>query len=141
MAYISLTPKIFLCTPYTQEWTDLKQNLKKIIATAGGVSTEDYGEVFDSVYRNIYNEIQSSDLVIADISLNNPNVLIEVGIALGMRKKVFLIARKKQPPFPLLNLPIYLYDEKNLTQLYTLIAKIVKEAIPTLLEAAHHGKK
>ena len=47
------------------------------------------------LFENVVSQIQSSQIVIAEISSHNPNVLLETGIAFGMNKKVLLLAEEK----------------------------------------------
>ena len=47
------------------------------------------------LWDEITNAISRSDICIFDISENNPNVMMEVGLALGLGKQVFMLKNKK----------------------------------------------
>lgn len=44
--------------------------------------------------------LRDADLVIADVTGPNPNVMIEVGIALGMGKPLLLLSQSRSPNLP-----------------------------------------
>jgi hypothetical protein len=53
------------------------------------------------LFDGVYSKIQNADILVFDISEGNPNVFIELGIALAlqrenMSKRVFLIGRKNK---------------------------------------------
>ena len=53
------------------------------------------------VFDGVYNKILSADILIFDISEGNPNVFIELGIALALQRengktRIFLIGRKSK---------------------------------------------
>ena len=77
----------------------------------------------DKLRETITESITYAYLVIADISENNPNTLIEAGIALGARKNLRMVVRKSstdkenEPPYMLNNTQIETYaDDKELLQ-------------------------
>jgi hypothetical protein len=44
--------------------------------------------------------LRDSDLVIADITGGNPNVMVEVGMALGLGKQILLLAQRRSSDVP-----------------------------------------
>lgn len=64
-------------------------------------------------------KIQESDVVIADLTHNNPNVHFELGIALMLNKNILRVTGRSvsELGFDIRNLEVYLYnDEAQLTQ-------------------------
>ena len=52
-----------------------------------------------TLWNEVTNAIRKSDICIFDISENNPNVMIEVGLALGLDRQVFLLKNKESERF------------------------------------------
>jgi hypothetical protein len=104
--------RIFVAMPFSADFDDvyhlgIKQACDKIGATCIRVDEQ----IFEGgILERIYREIDSSDLVIGEMSVHNPNVYYEIGYATGRRKKVVLIARTAANiPFDFRNLPHVLY--------------------------------
>lgn len=51
-----------------------------------------------SIYCDICRQIQSADIAMFDISTNNPNVILEFGLAIGTGKYVFILRSKHYKP-------------------------------------------
>src|SRR6476661_1488966 len=69
-----------------------------------------------TVVAGIQNRIRETDFVIADVTEADPNVMIEVGIAIGMGKRLLLLAstRSAQLPVDLLALQVAVYRPDQL---------------------------
>jgi nucleoside 2-deoxyribosyltransferase len=52
----------------------------------------------DLIHRTIIGQLDEADLVIADLSDHNPNVLFELGVRIALDKPVLLIRAKGTPP-------------------------------------------
>jgi hypothetical protein len=64
----------------------------------------------------IYSQILGADAVVAEISSENPNVLIEIGIALSHNKQVYVFYDSrilKDPPFYLGKIPHDSYADED----------------------------
>ena|SRR5688572_18021349 len=64
--------------------------------------------------------IQTADLIVADVSRKNPNVLYELGFAHALRKPTLLLLRADEAseiPVDLAGYQMVIYDPKNLTSL------------------------
>ena len=48
----------------------------------------------DIIHATIVNEINSADIILADLTEHNPNVLFELGLAIAFKKKVVLVRAK-----------------------------------------------
>jgi Nucleoside 2-deoxyribosyltransferase len=67
------------------------------------------------IIRDVIDQIRKAQVVIADISPDNPNVYFEVGYALALRKPIILLAQRRQPgealPFDLSAFRVLFYDD------------------------------
>lgn len=71
----------------------------------------------DTITETIINELNTSDLVIADITEANPNVYYELGYRTALKKPIIQIARKNtQLPFDISTKRTYFYDETDLSE-------------------------
>jgi nucleoside 2-deoxyribosyltransferase len=59
-----------------------------------------------NIYCDICHQIQSANVVLFDVSTHNPNVVLELGLAIGTGKYVFILRSKhhKRPPSSLSDL-------------------------------------
>ena len=91
--------------------------LKSLITPAGikaGFSVQTARrEDSDIIHHTIINELLTADLVIADRTDHNPNVLCELGIRLAKEKPVVIIkSQDTGPVFDVDNLMrVYMYDQ------------------------------
>lgn len=70
--------------------------------------------------------LEKSDLIMADISNGNPNVMFELGLALPMKKPVILICRRGVPiPFDIKTYRVIFYDRSRLDDTLLLLVKNV----------------
>lgn len=93
--------KVFVIMPFTPNLKTLYNwKIKKLLADNFALKEEDL-QIADEI-RNIgyiicekiCNKIQTSDLILADISLDNPNVFYEIGLACGLQRPIVLIQNK-----------------------------------------------
>ena len=65
----------------------------------------------------IHSAIRRAEFVVADLTGANPNVLFEVGLALGLNKPVLLLSQgpTKEMPFDLQQLQVAMYRPDDLT--------------------------
>ena len=89
---------VFVAMPFTEEYEDVYQF--GIYATArrlGYVCEKvDESAFTGNIVDRITEGIKSAEFVIADLSLERPNVYLEVGFAWGLGKPVVLVAREGQ---------------------------------------------
>lgn len=70
------------------------------------------------ILDRIYNQIDKADLIIADMSGQNPNVFYEVGYAHALNKKVILLTNSsKDIPFDLKDYPHIIYNPLGISEL------------------------
>src|ERR1041385_3858369 len=91
------TPKpfVFVLMPFRPEFDDIyefgiKGAAKKVGAYAERVDEQLYRE---GILERIYNQINKADVIVADMTGQNPNVFYEVGYAHALNKIVILITR------------------------------------------------
>ena len=73
--------------------------------------------------------VANADLVIADITRQNPSVLYELGYAHALKKPTLLLmdsASDAQPPSDLLGHQVYFYDQKDLGDAGRRVRRVVE---------------
>jgi hypothetical protein len=81
----------------------------------------DYSEILSfkaqnkDLHEQFYKEISAADIIIADLTNNNPNVHIELGIGLSLNKNILRVTGRaiKELGFDIQNLDIYNYSDKK----------------------------
>lgn len=100
--------------PFSSEFEDvylaIKQAAEKVNATL--IDTDEFNTA-----EKLSNALLEADLVIADLSNSNANIMFEVGIAYSMKKPVLSICRISHSiPFDLKEFPTLVYDRKRLQE-------------------------
>lgn len=105
----------FLAISYASEFESIKERVIKAANMAnfqcevsGDLSTP--GNIMEQVWQGI----RGADVVIADITGNNPNVFYEIGLAHALGKEVVLLSQEVSPPFDILSSRLLVYDRGNL---------------------------
>ena len=126
--------KCVVLAPFSDRFGLVFQNLSSSLKELGVTSTwlgagVDFTELSSQATRfqieSINLHLVSAELVIADISGNNPNVLYELGIAHGLGKPVLLIGKRDEDrvstgsliPFDLRGYLVFWYEDSNVSQL------------------------
>ncbi len=82
----------------------------------------------EPIFDHLKEKIAESDLVIADVTLPNPNVYLELGYSWGIGKEVLLIAEKDtELPFDIGSHRVFFYPDKR-------NAKAIMESISDAIE-------
>ena len=69
----------------------------------------------DLITQTIFDNLKNADLVIADITGQNPNVFLEIGYRLYTKKPMILLREKNQNiPFDIANIRVFEYDLTDL---------------------------
>ena len=103
----------FVIMPFDDDFQPVYQDvIKPPLESIGfGVSRADDIESQQNILRDIVEGINASDLVIADLSGNNPNVFYELGLAHALKKPVLLLTQSiDQVPFDLQSYRIFEYN-------------------------------
>lgn len=94
----------------------------KVICEDIGIGIKRADEIFDeeqNIVTKIIDNIESSDIIIVDLTLLRPNVLYELGISHCLDpKKTLLITQEiidKEIPFDIINYDRFTYDNENLS--------------------------
>ena len=108
--------RIFLVIPFTKEFEDIHYAVRQAVDMSGHTLIR-IDELFatGNITDQIHNEINKADLVIADISNQNPNVMYEVGFAQSAQKPILPISEQgQQIPFDIASIRVLIYDRKRL---------------------------
>jgi hypothetical protein len=89
---------VFVAMPFVEEFEDVYQfGIYSTIRRCGYICEKVDESVFaGNIVDRIMDGIRSADFVVADLTLEKPNVYLEVGFAWGMNKPVLLVAREGQ---------------------------------------------
>ncbi len=115
-------PYVFFATDLDDNNEKRREVIKHHIELITSMACKMATDYKDELHKKITDEIAHAYLVIADISDNNPNTLIESGIARGARRKLRLVAQRSadgkiNPPYMLNDIQIEYYaDDTELLQ-------------------------
>ncbi|MFD7663123.1 hypothetical protein [Streptomyces sp. NPDC059788] len=87
----------------------------------------DTGEITDQIHRRLHED----DIVIADVSGGNPNVLYELGFRIGRGKPVILIGESGRLPFDISQLRTIRFrrDESSLHEARDQLSRVLREGV------------
>ncbi len=96
-------------------------NLTTVIGTSQKGHSTDFSEIITfkalntELHQQFYKQIEDSDIIIADLTNNNPNVHIELGIALSLNKNIFRVIGRdvKELGFDIQSLDVLKYSNKD----------------------------
>lgn len=106
----------FLVMPFSQEWSDEVHRILSGACKAADVLPMRGDDVFTptDILVDIWQNLNVSDFVIADITGRNPNVLYELGIAHTLAKPVLIISRNAEDiPIDLSTRRVIVYGKGN----------------------------
>lgn len=89
---------VFVAMPFVEEFEDVYQfGIYSTIRRCGYICEKvDESAFAGNIVDRIMDGIRNAEFVIADLTLEKPNVYLEVGYAWGMKKPVLLVAREGQ---------------------------------------------
>jgi hypothetical protein len=89
---------VFVAMPFSEEFEDVYQfGIYSTIRRCGYMCEKVDESVFaGSIVDRIMDGIRNAEFIVADLTLEKPNVYLEVGYAWGMNKRVILVAREGQ---------------------------------------------
>lgn len=93
-------PQAFLALPRGSGSSKLAGVIRKTLEehqVQGIPSDPEPGETWAA---SMEERVREADFVIADITGNNPNVMMEIGLALGMGKQVLLLSQGRSEDLP-----------------------------------------
>jgi nucleoside 2-deoxyribosyltransferase len=103
-----------ILSPLGEKSEPVRETLLEILLSLGikpvGMKESEAG--MGLITENIFSEIAKADLIIADITGGNPNVMYELGFAHALKKPVLHIVEKgaNSIPFDLAGSLYYVYD-------------------------------
>lgn len=105
--------KAFVLMPFDQEFKPIYNDLIKPALESAGYEVERADSFMDqrNILRDVVKGISEADLVIADLTAVNPNVLYELGLCHGLRVPTVLIAQSlEEVPFDLRSYRVITYS-------------------------------
>lgn len=113
--------RIFLVIPFSKEFEDIHFSLKQAVEMTGHTLVRmDQLMATGPIANQIQDEINKADLIIADVSNQNPNVMYEVGFAQSANIPVLLITQQGNIiPFDIASIQVLIYDRKRLNETLT----------------------
>lgn len=112
--------KVFLIAPFDASSSRLQDSITRNLEKVGirVLRLDKVVEIGDRITDNIITALELADIVIVDVSRQNPNVMYELGYAHALRKPTLIIADKSEMdklPIDLRGYFIQLYDKSNFT--------------------------
>jgi hypothetical protein len=110
---------LFIAMPYAKEFNNAYYfGIKHPVEQRGRKSERVDQDAFTGdIVERVKHRISTSELVIADITGNNPNVFFEVGYAEGVGRPVILISQEQETPFDLRTRRQIRYDPQDIFSL------------------------
>ena len=118
---------LFVAMPYAKEFNNVYYfGIKGPVEQRKRKSERVDQEKFTGdIVKRVKERIKSSELVIADITGNNPNVFFEIGYAAGIGKEIVLISQKQEIPFDLRTERQITYDPQELILLVNQLGELL----------------
>ncbi len=118
--------RCFLLMPYEETWSDDVRDLIEWTVGKCGYECQRADEMpGGKIPQNVRKGLREADVVIADFSANNANVLLEYGIATGLDKRVVALSQTSQTsqnlPWDVRLLHIVEYDVASIDGVLKLI--------------------
>lgn len=105
--------KAFIVMPFDPQFNSIYEDLIKPSLEDAGYDVRRADSLIDqqNILRDIVRGIATADLIVADLTTLNPNVLYELGLAHGLRISTILLAQSIQEvPFDLRSYRIQVYS-------------------------------
>lgn len=139
---------IFFVTPIGSEGSTQRIRSDQVMRHILGPSLSEEFEIIradqvehpDDINRDVIRRLNDSDLVVADLSGQNPNVMYEVGIRHALNKPIVTICEEGQKyPFDLVSLRHISYDLTNPDKLTETREKVQSFCDRVLKEKSYQG--
>ena len=117
----------FVLMPFAEEYREVYEQVYRPVCNAAGIRCWRVDEVAGpgSITRDIVEGIIDADIIISDLTSQNPNVFYELGIAHAVGNKTIMTCQRiEDVPFDIGNYRVILYDQtiagsKKLTERLT----------------------
>lgn len=93
-------PKVFVIMPFTDDFFESYEMLKSHFDDEFDFSHAGEEDNQQNILADIISPIYNADIVLADLTNLNPNVMYELGIAHGLNKKTIMITRDNLSTLP-----------------------------------------
>jgi hypothetical protein len=106
-------PFVFVLMPFSKNFTDTYEVcIKPACKDAGAYCERVDKQIFlENILERVYNQIAKADIIIAEMTGQNPNVFYEVGYAHALNKIVILLTTNSDDiPFDLQHYPHVVYE-------------------------------
>lgn len=133
---------VFVLMPFDQAFDDIYELAIKEACIGAGANCQRVDEQFfdGTILKRIYDQIAKADVIVADMSDQNPNVFYETGYAYALDKRVILLKQKGQDiPFDVKHYPHIIYEKNKLSNLKTSLERRIrwcmdnpKESLPNV---------
>ncbi len=120
----------FIIMPFDNELEQVHKAIKEVIVVEHNMSCLRADDIYSTgvIIEEIWEGIQKAQIIIADITGKNPNVLYELGIAHSLRKDVIILAQTiGDVPFDLKHKRVIVYNINRLDVLKIKLSKTVEE--------------
>lgn len=125
--------KVFMIMPFTDDFFDVYQKLKKDFASSCEFSNASEIGNQQSILNDIIQPIFDADLVVADLTGLNANVMYELGVAHSLNKKTIIITQDdiSTIPFDIKTYKIWNYNTnfKSFSELVEYLNSTIKNTI------------
>ena len=113
--------KLFVLMPFKNELSNIYLSIKEFLEYAFQIKCVRADEKYwstSSYIDKIHNFIDNSDIVLAICSKGNPNVMYEVGYAVGIKKEIIFITDDSANEIPsnIKHYDFLFYDKKNFNE-------------------------
>ena len=117
--------RIFLLIPFNEGFTDISNVIREVVQKTNHqfIRLDEVIEPPISITDAFHKEIEKADLIIADVSNQNPNVMYELGIAQSLKKPTILIAQRGEKIPVHITSRIAFYEREKLFILRSLLEK------------------
>ncbi|HEX9730626.1 MAG TPA: hypothetical protein VGG06_01415 [Thermoanaerobaculia bacterium] len=131
MPAIYYTPSCFLAAPHTAQFDGIRRLTRDVLDSYGvELVPPDEGYAPDNGSGYAIDGLKRADMVIADVTGLNPNVLFELGIGFGLRKPLLIVSRSGQDlPSDISVLTVVFYKPEDTEKLEPFIRYWVKESM------------
>jgi hypothetical protein len=127
MADTAPKPFVFVLMPFHKDFQDVYELGIKAACELAGAHCErvDEQHFLGSMLDRVYNQIAKADIIVADMTGQNPNVFYEVGYAHALNKQVILATQKPDDiPFDVKHYPHIVYEGRIIFLKEQLVAKL-----------------
>ncbi len=135
-----IKPTIFILMPFSHEFDNVFYAIREAASEIGAkVERADRPLTAEIISQRIYLGIENADLILADLTGRNPNVIYEVGYAHALGKPAAFLAPGIQDiPFDLRIYPILSYSiSSSVSELAALLKPYLKSVLQNTIDAAH----